>query len=83
MFVGSGESMVATLNLHGINGRALPTVEPAAQCAQHMRNPLGPGITRFTREPSLLPIFIWFRGNSIIFAGLFEVHHGKENSCGH
>ena len=38
---------------------------------------------QFTRvsEPSLLSIFIRFRGNLFICAGLFAFHHGKENSC--
>ena len=45
-FVGSGESMVATLNLHGINGR----VESAARCAQHVENPLCPDTVRIDRQ---------------------------------
>ena len=40
MFVGSGESMVARLKLEGINGRALPRVEPAASMCDSTREKL-------------------------------------------
>ena len=49
MFVGSGESMVARMKLEGINGRAPPRVEPAAQFASTRENSPGPDTVRIDR----------------------------------
>ena len=39
MFVGSGQSVVARLELEGFNGKAPPRVEPAALCAPTLEKP--------------------------------------------
>ena len=54
MFVGSGESMVAMLELEGINERALPRVEPAAQLASTRENSPGLDTVRIDRLIALL-----------------------------
>jgi len=47
--LGSGGSMVARLKLEGIDGRAPPGVEPAAQSDSTLRNLPGPDIGRIDR----------------------------------
>ena len=49
MLVGSGEIMVARLKLEGINGRAPPRVELAAQLATTRENSPGPDTVRIDR----------------------------------
>ena len=48
-FLGSGWSMVARLKLKGIDGRAPPGVEPAAEFELKRRNSPGPDIVRIYR----------------------------------
>ena len=49
MFVGSGESMIASLKLYGIDGRTPPGVEPAAQFDSTRKNTPGPDTARIHR----------------------------------
>ena len=48
-FLGSGWSMVARLKLKGIDGRAPPGVEPAAQFDSTRENSPGPDMVRTDR----------------------------------
>ena len=48
-FLGSGGSMVARLKLKGIDGRAPPGVEPAAQLDSTPENSPGPDTRRIDR----------------------------------
>ena len=48
-FLGSGGSMVARLKLKGIDGRAPPGVEPAAQLDSTPGNSPGPDTRRIDR----------------------------------
>ncbi len=52
-FLGSGGSMVARLKLKGIDGRAPPGVELAAQSDPTQKNLPGPDIVRIDRLRAL------------------------------
>ena len=58
--LGSGGSMVARLKLKGIDGRAPPGVEPAAQFDSTRENLPGPDIVRIDRLRALSRFYGWW-----------------------